>query len=85
MSKLHSPFCPFLDGSDYISSSQTVTFSAMSVNGTQQSILIPIIDDSLVEPNESIIVQGSEDSVVAIFQPFQTTINILNNDGELWH
>ena len=55
----------------------------MSVNGTQQSILIPIVDDSLVEPNESIIVQGSEDSVVAIFQPFQTTINILNNDSML--
>ena len=60
-----------------------MTFSALSIIGTQQSILISIIDDSLVESNESIIMQGSEDSVVAIFQPFQTTIRILDNDSML--
>ena len=64
--------------------SQTVTFGDSSSIGDLEVVTITIINDDVVESEESIVVQGSEASAVASFRPSQTQINIMDNDGALW-
>ena len=68
---------------DYSATSQVLTFGATSVRGETVEVMIPIVNDELVELDETIILQGSESSVSATFQPSQTIVNILDNDGKL--
>ena len=77
-------FLFFLVDDDYTSVSQTVTFGGMSTIGAQESVNITIINDNVVELDETILVQGSEASPVASFQPSQTVVNIVDNDSTLW-
>ena len=45
--------------------------------------MIPIVDDDLVEITEIINVMGSVAEPLASFQPSQTVVNILSDDGML--
>ena len=73
----------FLEGSDYSATSQVLTFGATSVRGATMDVSIPIMDDDLVEMTETINVMGSVTGPLASFQPSQTVVNILNDDGML--
>ena len=46
-------------------------------------VSIPIVDDMFVEVTETINVTGSVTEPLASFQPSQTVVNILNDDGML--
>ena len=69
--------------SDYITTSQVLTFGATSVRGATMDVMIPIVDDIFVEMTETINVMGSVTEPLASFQPSQTVVNILNDDGML--
>ena len=70
-------------GDDYSATSQVLTFSATSVRGDTMTVMIPIVDDDLVEMTETINVTGSVTEPLASFQSSQTVVNILNDDGML--
>ena len=68
---------------DYNTTSQVLTFGATSVRGATMTAMIRIVDDDLVEMTETINVMGSVTEPLANFQPSQTVVNILNDDGML--
>ena len=73
-------------GDDYSTTSQVLTFGATSARGDTMTVMIPIVDDDLVEMTETINVMGSVTEPLASFQPSQTVtcvVNILNDDGML--
>ena len=66
-------------GSDYTAVSGTLTFSP---GVTQQTITVPIINDSVVEPNENFTVTLSNPSAgAALGTPATATVTIVDNDG----
>ena len=70
-------------GSDYSATSQVLTFGATSVIGATMDVMISILNENLVEMTETINVTGSVAEPLASFQPSQTVVNILNDDGML--
>ena len=68
---------------DYSTTSRVLTFGAASVRGAIMTAMIPIVDDDLVEMTETINVMGSVAEPLASFQPSQTVVNILSDDGML--
>ncbi len=63
-------------GSDYTTASGTATFAA---NTTSTTISIPVTGDTVVEPNESFVVNLSS-PVGATIADSQATVTILNDD-----
>ena len=66
---------------DFNTTSQVLTFGATSVRGAIMTATFPIVDDDLVEMTETINVMGSVAEPLASFQPSQTVVNILSDDG----
>jgi uncharacterized repeat protein (TIGR01451 family)/gliding motility-associated-like protein len=71
-----------LSGLDYTATSGTLTFPANSPAGTVLNVVIPIIDDNLIENSESFTVglsnvQGAEVAIGAS----PATVNIADNDS----
>ena len=75
--------CFFLSaGSDYSPISSTLTLTSST---TMVEVLIPIIDDSVVETDEQFtVVLSSSDPNVFISANYHTTVTIVNNDGKLY-
>ena len=57
-----------------------LVFTAGTINGTLQCINVAIIDDLLVEPNETFTVTLTSNSVVELGDNL-TTITITDNDS----
>jgi hypothetical protein len=66
-----------LAGSDYVASSGTITFAP---GETTRAILVPTLDDSLYEGNESFVVNLSNPSAGATIADAQGTATIVEND-----
>jgi len=67
-------------GSDYVAVPSPLTFPTNSSNGDQMCISIMIIDDTILEPSQSLsVVLNTSDSDVNIVNGLYV-INILNND-----
>jgi hypothetical protein len=63
--------------SDFTPHTGTVTFSPLT---TQQTVTIPIADDTLVEPSETFLVTLSNPQGLLLAAPLTATITILDND-----
>ena len=76
--------CFFLSaGSDYSPISNTLNLTSST---TMVEVLIPIIDDSVVETDEQFtVVLSSSDPNVMISDNYQVTVSIVDDDGELPH
>ncbi|MDR3651387.1 MAG: Ig-like domain-containing protein, partial [Paludibacter sp.] len=72
-----------LAGSDYTTTSGTVTFPAGSVSGTTKNITVPILDDNIVEPTETFFVNLSNlvSSSTATISDNQGIGTIIDNDA----
>ena len=69
---------------DYTATTVIRTFSSGSDSGSPaQSLDIPIVNDNVDEPTETISVQGSESDASAQFQSGANTatVSILDDDG----
>ena len=69
---------------DYAATTVIRTFSSGSNSGSpQQSLDIPIVNDNVDEPTETIFVQGSESDASAQFLSGAdtATVSILDDDG----
>ena len=75
--------CFFLSaGSDYSPINSTLNLTSST---TMVEVLIPIIDDSVVETDEQFtVVLSSSDPNVLISANYQVTVTIVNNDGKLY-
>ena len=69
-------------GSDYLSVSTDVVFSAGTSNGGMQCINVTIIDDSEIEGDETFTVTLTTSSPAVTLGNAVTTITITDNDGE---
>ena len=76
--------CFFLSaGSDYSPIHSTLNLTSST---TMVEVLIPIIDDSVVEMDEQFtVVLSSFDPNVMISDNYQVTVSIVDDDGELPH
>lgn len=63
---------------DYESTICNLTFPIGSGPGTIRSCFIPILDDELMEDDETISIEGSTDTTVL---PFTTTVVITDQEG----
>jgi gliding motility-associated-like protein len=73
------------DGSDYTGvpqDTQTLTFGG--TNSNTQTIVIPIIDDTLIEftENFNIVLEDISSPIVGILSNDTTTVNIIDNDAD---
>ncbi len=73
------------DGSDYTGvpqDTQTLTFGG--TNSNTQTIVIPIIDDTLIEftENFNIVLEDISSPIVGILSNYTTTVNIIDNDAD---
>ncbi len=76
-------------GVDFTAPSTRMIFPALTTpSGDQQCVNISIIDDTIVEGQQLIIVQfdtGSETPMGQIdFNPSASVISVVDNDGEFW-
>lgn len=79
-----TPFGPSL--SDYVPFSTILTFLPGSTPGTQQSFNITLIDDTLQEPDETIVILGRINQVGVFPSNLNISlITILVMDGEWAH
>ncbi|MDO6473008.1 Calx-beta domain-containing protein [Maribacter sp. 1_MG-2023] len=74
-----------LDGSDYTGvpqNTQTLTFGG--TNSNTQTIVIPIIDDTLIESTEDfqVILENISTPIVGILANDTATVNIIDNDAD---
>ena len=67
-----------LAGSDYTTSSGTVTFAP---GDTSEAITIPLIDDTLAEANETFTIQLNSPSNANLGAPATATVTIYGNDS----
>ena len=73
-----------IDGSDYTKPSETITFKP---NETMvKNITINIIDETLVENNEtfSVILTSRSSPMLVVEDPNTTFVTILNDDGKMF-
>jgi regulation of enolase protein 1 (concanavalin A-like superfamily) len=68
------------EGSDYTRTSGTLTFATGTASGTSQTMGVPIVDDAIVEPDESLTVALSNASGASIGSAV-FTITIVDNDA----
>ena len=69
------------NGSDYSGVSIDLVFTAGTSNGTLQCINVTIIDDSLVESNETFSVTMTTSNSVVVLGNNLTTITITDTDS----
>ena len=69
-----------IGGSDYISETDSFLFDPV---GTNYIITITLIDDMILEFNESFFVDLSTDEVGVILTPTSAVITIIDDDSEL--
>ena len=63
---------------DYVATSSDLTFNATT---SSQTVTIPILEDSIVEGSETIIVTLTSTDPAAILNPQSASISIEDNDG----
>ena len=72
---------PAINGYDYLGVSMDLVFTAGTSNGTMQCINVAIIDDSLVESNETFTVTLTTSNSVVELGENLTTITITDTDS----
>jgi hypothetical protein len=68
------------EGSDYARTAGTLTFVAGTSSGSSQTITVPIVDDAIVEPDETVAAALSNASGAGIGLPSSFAITIIDND-----
>ncbi len=66
-----------VDGTDYTGVNGSVTWA--DGDGADKTFTVPILDDTAVEGNESVLIRAGTDSDFVAF--VQTTLNIVDDDG----
>lgn len=81
MCRSYSPLCCSLDGSDYERIDISLTFSP---DNTSLSIPVTVLDDSLLESQESFALRllDFSDVSTAVFSPAVAEISIIDNDSK---
>ena len=64
---------------DYIVTSSDMTFNTTT---SSQTVIIPILDDNIVEDSETIIVTLTSTDSAAIVNPSSASVTIEDNDGK---
>jgi YD repeat-containing protein len=67
-------------GSDYVATAGTLTFPSGTASGTTQTVTIPLVNDTLIEPTEAFSFKLSAPERAVLGTPNATSITIADND-----
>ena len=81
---MHFILISFAGGSDFVLARNEVTFDIGANDGNTISLVIDILDDRIVEGNETFTISGSVSAAGATFVGGPAIVTIVDDDGKQW-